>query len=65
MDSGNNFDCIFASGFEINGHDLNLLNGMEAVKFASISITTPNNFVLTFEGDNGYTQGCQRIVSFK
>ena len=53
MDSGNNFDCIIASGFEINGHDLNLLNGMEAVKFATISITTPNNFVLTFEGDNG------------
>lgn len=65
MEIGNKFDCMFASGFEINGHDLNLLNGVEAVKYATITVTTPNNFILSIEGKEPYTQGCQRITTVR
>ena len=65
IDTGKNFNCVFASGFELSGSDLNLMDGTQSVKFATVTITSPNTFLLSFEGSNAYTQTCQRIIHFK
>lgn len=62
---GNKFDCIFAFGFDVSGHDLNVLSGYDAQKYATIAVLSSNSFTITVPGQNGYTSTCQRITSFK
>lgn len=62
---GNKFDCIFAFGFDVSGHDLNVLSGYDAQKYATIAVHSQNSFTITVPGQNGYTSTCERITSFK
>ena len=63
--TGNKFDCIFAVGFDLTGRDLYLMNGLEAVKYGTIAVTSSDSYTFTVTGDNGYVQTCERIRTIK
>ena len=62
---GNKSDCIFAFGFDVSGHDLNVLSGYDAQKYATITVLSQNAFIIAVPGQNGYQSTCERLTSFK